>query len=208
MENSNLKVPIPVNVYAESTPNPAAMKFVCNLLLMKDGSVTYNRPSEASACPLAAQLFSFTGVKSVFIATNFITITKPDDIDWFEITNILREFIRGYLMSGERVFVSDPMLQQDAINAAVKTDNQDSQQARENSAVEAQIMQMLDEFVKPAVEQDGGAIHFRSFNEGIVTVVLKGSCSGCPSSTVTLKSGIENLLKQMVPEVKGVIAES
>lgn len=197
---------IPVNVYAESTPNPSAMKFVCDVMLLEDGVVEYANPAEAVACPLAMQLFAFSGVKGVFITSNFITITKQIDIDWFEITNILREFIRGYLMSGEKLFTANPFKtsaeEKPTAPVASVLNNQDQ------SEIESKIIQMLDEFVKPAVEQDGGAIHFRSFNDGIVTVALKGSCSGCPSSTLTLKSGIENLLKSMVPQVTEVVAEA
>ena len=205
MENTSVKIPVPVNVYAESTPNPAAMKFVCSMMLLNDGTVTYNHPSEAATCPLAQQLFSFTGVKSVFISANFITVTKADDIEWFEIMGIIREFIRGYLMAGEKVFTGNPLIENSEVPKSAPGEVPVS---RTPSEVETQIMRMLDEYVRPAVEQDGGAIDFRSFENGTVTVVLKGSCSGCPSSTLTLKSGIENLLKQMVPEVKSVVAES
>ncbi len=201
---------LPVTIYAESTPNPSAMKFVCNMMLLDEGVVEYNNPAEAAACPLAQQLFTFTGVKGVFITANFITITKAPDIDWFEITGILREFIRGYLAGGEKLFISNPFKNtvKDHTIPAKEEQLATSGEAAENSVIEKQIIQMLDEYVKPAVEQDGGAIHFRSFNNGVVTVALKGSCSGCPSSTVTLKAGIENLLKQLVPEVTEVVAEA
>lgn len=197
---------IPVNVYAESTPNPSAMKFVCDVMLLEDGVVEYANPAEAAVCPLAVQLFAFSGVKGVFITSNFITVTKESDIDWFEITNILREFIRGYLISGERLFTANPFKTiKQASTPVVETPISSNQDQTE---IESKIIQMLDEYVKPAVEQDGGAIHFRSFSHGIVTVALKGSCSGCPSSTLTLKSGIENLLKSMVPQVTEVVAEA
>lgn len=201
---------LPVTIYAESTPNPSAMKFVCNMLLMEDGVVEYNSQAETASCPLAAQLFAFSGVKGVFITANFITITKAPEIDWYEITGILREFIRGFLASGEKIFSSNPFAEKvkDHVypdkDAMVVSETSDA----ENSVIEKQIIQMLDEYVKPAVEQDGGAIHFKSFKSGVVTVALKGSCSGCPSSTVTLKSGIENLLKQLVPQVTEVVAEA
>lgn len=187
-----------VTVYAESTPNPASMKFVLNSFILDEGSVEYNSKAEAENCPLAKQLFDFTGVSGVFIAANFITVSKLPAMDWFDLMPILREFIRNYIQTGEPVFrgpveqVADPSIEQ----------------TRTASAVETKIIETLDEYVKPAVEQDGGAIHFKSFQDGIVTVVMKGSCSGCPSSTVTLKSGIENLLKQLVPEVKEVVAEA
>jgi NFU1 iron-sulfur cluster scaffold homolog, mitochondrial len=197
---------IPVNVYAESTPNPASMKFVASVMLLPEGIVEYRNPSEADASPLAKQLFSFSGVKSVFISSNFITVTKNDDLEWFEIMNIIREFIRGYLMSGEKVFISNPFENPEHIG----NDQPSGKPAQKlpEGETELKIVQILDEYVKPAVEQDGGAIHFKSFNEGVVTVSMRGSCSGCPSSTLTLKSGIENLLRQMVPGVTEVVAEA
>jgi Fe-S cluster biogenesis protein NfuA len=206
---------IPVNVYAESTPNPAAMKFVSSILLLPDGVVEFGSADEAVSCPLAAQLFKFTGVKSVFITSNFITVTKESDIEWYEIMNILREFIRGHLMTGEKLFISDPFAVS-TVAATVDDMPGKSVPAAEaaaavgpgSDAINEQIISMLDEYVKPAVEQDGGAIEFRSFHNGVVTVALKGSCSGCPSSTMTLKSGIENLLKKMIPGVEEVVAES
>jgi len=202
-------MPIPVTIYAESTPNPAAMKFVCNMMLLDEGVVEFNNAAEATSCPMAVQLFAFSGVKSVFITSNFITITKLPDFDWFEITGILREFIRGFLATGDKLFISNPFKtgvekKETANEAQVKSVNPDAH----DPEIEKQIIQMLEDYVKPAVEQDGGAIHFRSFDKGVVTVTLKGSCSGCPSSTLTLKAGIENLLKQMVPQVTEVIAES
>lgn len=197
----------PVNVYAESTPNPAALKFVSSRMLLSEGSVEYTNALEAQICPLAQGLFSFSGVKSVFISSNFITVSKEGEIDWYEITNILREYIRGFLMSGEKVFLSNPFESPTTIekpNAAAAT----NANIAENTELESRIMQLLDEYVGPAVAQDGGEIRFRSFKEGVVTVALRGSCSGCPSSTLTLKSGIENLLKNMMPEVKEVVAEA
>lgn len=202
---------VPVTIYAESTPNPDAMKFVSNMLFLEDGIVEFASAEEVQGCPLATQLFSFTGVKSIFITSNFITITKVSNIDWFEITGILREFIRGYLSTGEKIFSANP--HKAVEKSAMKTESGELLKdapapAENNTDLDQKIIQMLEDYVKPAVEQDGGAIHFRSFNNGVVTVALKGSCSGCPSSTLTLKSGIENLLKQMIPQVTEVVAES
>ena len=187
-----------VSIYAESTPNPASMKFVLNSFILEEGSVEYMNKEQARECPLAVQLFSFSGISGVFITTNFITISKSTDIDWYELIPILREFIKSYIESDRPIFtgavgkVADPQI--DRTHSA--------------SAIETKIIETLDEFVKPAVEQDGGAIHFKSFSDGIVTLILKGSCSGCPSSAITLKNGIENLLKQLIPEVKEVVAEA
>lgn len=187
-----------VTVYAESTPNPASMKFVLNNFLLEEGSVEYTNKEQAKECPLAVQLFSFSGISGVFITTNFITISKSTDIDWYELIPMLREFIKSYIESNQPVFtgsinkIADPAIER----------------THSSSAIESKIIETLDEFVKPAVEQDGGAIHFKSFEDGIVTLILKGSCSGCPSSAITLKNGIENLLKQLIPEVKEVVAEA
>jgi Fe-S cluster biogenesis protein NfuA len=196
---------IPVTIYSESTPNPEAMKFVANMLLLQEGSREYIHPDDASDSPLARQLFSFSGVKSVFITANFITITKNPGIDWYEIVNIIREFIRNYIATGEPVFKGEPSGGDPAREVDSKVDDD---HVLPEGEIEQQIVVALNEYVRPAVEQDGGAIHFRSFNEGVVTVLLKGSCSGCPSSTLTLKSGIENLLTKMIPEVKEVVAEN
>lgn len=198
-----------IEVYAESTPNPAAMKFVINKILLSDGVVEYFKKEDAVDCPLAFQLFDFTGVKAVFITSNFITITKTNDIDWYDILAILREFIKGFFMGDEKLFFKNPLEKANEVESKESTPNelQLSQNEISNVPLEEQIKQMLDEYVRPAVEQDGGAIHFKSFDNGVVTLILKGSCSGCPSSTLTLKSGIENLLKKMVPEVTEVVAE-
>ncbi|MBX9853272.1 MAG: NifU family protein [Cytophagaceae bacterium] len=181
-----------INLYTESNPNPNSLKFVADFILLPEGSVDYTNPANAENCPLALDLFRFSFVKRVFITANFITVTKADDIDWFEITPMIKSLIKGYLEEGKALF-----------RERIKVD--------EISADDPEIVQkikvMLDEYIRPAVEQDGGAINFKSYDEGIVTVTLQGSCSGCPSSTVTLKAGIENLLKRMIPEVKEVVAE-
>lgn len=205
-------------VYAELTPNPNSVKFVADKPLLFEGTVEYKTKEEAVDSPIALQLFDFTGVKSVFITSNFITITKTPEMDWYDITNMLRVFIKGFLDSGEKLFLRNPVenkkeepkaeapthVQKNAIELAEPAIELT---AEENSEIEEKIKQMLDEYVRPAVEGDGGAIDFKSFKRGIVTVVLKGSCSGCPSSTLTLKAGIENLLKRMIPEVTEVMAE-
>lgn len=185
-------------VYAESTPNPATMKFVASQYLLLEGQVEYTDPAQAGNCPLARQLFTFSGVTGVFIMSNFVTITKREGIDWYEFMPILREFIKGYLESGEPVFTGPTSQMADASIGRTTVGNE----------LEDRIIATLEEYVKPAVEQDGGAIQFKSFEDGKVTVLLQGACSGCPSSTMTLKSGIENLLKSMIPEVKEVVAHA
>ncbi|MFI5217961.1 MAG: NifU family protein [Bacteroidia bacterium] len=196
-----------IEVYAESTPNPAAMKFVVNKMLLAEGVVEYFSKENSSNCPLAFQLFDFTGVKSVFITSNFIAITKANDIDWYDILAILREFIKGFFTGNEKLFLKSPF-QSSPENEKLTIEKEElKKEISTSTGIEEQIKSMLDEYVRPAVEQDGGAIHFKSFSAGVVTLILKGSCSGCPSSTLTLKSGIENLLKKMVPEVTEVVAE-
>lgn len=184
----------PVHLYMEANPNPNSLKFVANFMLAEEG-VSFDYPDVASAenSPLAQELFNFAAVQRVFIASNFVTITKSEDVDWSEVQNIFRDHIKKYLESGQTVvkasFEKDPLFDEN------------------DSEVVKKIKGILDEYIRPAVEQDGGAIVFHSFQDGIVKVLLQGSCSGCPSSTVTLKAGIQNLLTRMLPEVKEVQAE-
>ncbi len=187
-----------VEIYAESTPNPAALKFVTSRLLLPQGQVEYRSQQEAACCPLAAGLLTFSGVKSVFIASNFITLTRDNPTDWYEVMPIFREFIKSYLQSDEPIFTANPF------QGSQAESNQASTVA--SSETEQQIINILEEYVRPTVEQDGGYIRFISFEQGVVKVLLQGSCRGCLSSRLTLKSGIENLLRQMVPAVKEVIA--
>lgn len=195
---------IPVNIYAEMTPNPATMKFVANkYLLINNESVEFNSGKEAKGySPLAEELFHFPFVKSVFISQNFVTITKNEMLSWDYITMELREFIKSWIADGKDVLVMMP--------APKPVEQKEDRPEREYlpSEYDDAIRDILDEYIRPAVETDGGAIEFRNFNDGVVTVLLKGSCSGCPSSTITLKHGIETLLKQHLPAVTEVIAEN
>jgi Fe-S cluster biogenesis protein NfuA len=180
-----------INVYTESTPNPATMKFIVNKLLI-NGSVDFATRESAEKSPFAKELFKFSFVNGVFFASNFVTVTKFDGDSWDDILPILKEFVKG------------------AVESELKIQEEEQAEAGnfEGSDTEVKIQQILHDYVRPAVEQDGGAITYKSFDEGIVTVELRGSCSGCPSSTVTLKAGIENLLKRMVPEVTEVVSEA
>jgi Fe-S cluster biogenesis protein NfuA len=196
---------IPVTVYAEMTPNPTTMKFVANKhLLISGDSVEFNSIKETKGfSPLAEELFQFPFVKGVFMASNFVTVTKTDDISWDFITMELREFIRNWISEGKEVLIKMPTLKSNS-----DTNTETSNKIFEPSEFDDAIKSLLDEYVRPAVEGDGGAIDFIGFEDGVVTVALKGACSGCPSSTATLKGGIENLLKQHLPEVKEVVAEN
>lgn len=182
-----------VMIYSEATPNPETMKFVANKMLLPDDSIYFQTRQAALKSPLATALFEFPFVNSVFIMNNFVTIGKLSTYEWPDITATLRDFIKEYLQNGGTI-----------LNVEEKTTEGDA----DEDAVVSRIKELLDLHVKPAVEMDGGAIHFKSFEEGVVTVTLKGSCSGCPSSTITLKAGIENMLKRMVPEVQAVEAEA
>lgn len=193
---------VPINVYAEMTPNPATMKFVANKYLLISGEqVEFSSQQEAKKySPLAEELFNFPFVKNIFIAGNFVAITKYDNIEWDFISMELRNLIKNFIAEGNDVLVQMPP-KKEAKEAPQKAS------PIEPSEYDATIKNLLDEYVKPAVEGDGGAIDFKSYNEGTVTVTLRGACSGCPSSTQTLKGGIENLLKQHLPSVKEVVAE-
>lgn len=197
---------VPVTVYAEMTPNPNTMKFVANKYLLITGdSVEFTSRAEAKGfSPLAEELFNFPFVKGVFIAANFVTITKSEDISWDFVQMELREFVKEYLSFGKDVLVMMPAPKP----VEVKQEDNQPTKVYEPSEFDEAIVALLDEYVRPAVENDGGAIDFRSYEDGVVTVVMRGACSGCPSSTATLKGGIENLLKQHIPEVKEVVAEA
>ena len=181
----------PVNIYTESNPNPNSLKFVADFLLMEEGTADYANVQSAGNCELAQDLFRFSFVRRVFITANFITVTKAEDIEWDEIIPMLRALIKAYLEEGKPLF-----------KEKIKTEYI----SEDDPEIVQKIKVLLDEYIRPAVESDGGAINFSSFEDGVVKVELQGSCSGCPSSTVTLKAGIENLFKQMIPEVKEVIA--
>ena len=195
---------IPTSLYSESTPNPRVMKFTANRMLVDQNIYEFNNKSDASASPLALELFGFPFVESIFISNNFISITKKDNsIEWSDIILEMREFIRDFLVDGGTV------INKDASPKKNKIVTHKEEHKREFSEIEKKIADLLDEYVRPAVEQDGGFISLKKFEKGIVTVSLQGACSGCPSSSMTLKSGIEGLLKKEMPEqIVEVIAEN
>jgi NFU1 iron-sulfur cluster scaffold homolog, mitochondrial len=196
---------VAVTVYAEMTPNPATMKFVANKYLLINGeSVDFSSQAEAKGySPLAEELFNFPFVKTVFIAANFVSITKTDAIGWDFVQMELREFVKNWISEGKDVLIQMP-----APKPVEQKTESGEKKVYAPSEFDQAIVNLLDEYVRPAVESDGGAIDFRSFDNGVVTVLLRGSCAGCPSSTATLKGGIENLLKQHIPEVTEVVAEA
>ncbi len=186
------RVKVPVTVYAESTPNPSAMKFVANKKIT-DQTLSFENVDLTHDAPLARELFNFPFVKEVFMDENYISISKHDTIQWEEIVMELRGFIKSYLEEEKTI-----------LGPSFDSQVQDSSQSKSYqnlNETEQEIVKILEEYVKPAVASDGGNIIFDSYedSEKKVKVVLQGACSGCPSSTFTLKNGIENILKEMLP---------
>lgn len=199
----------PLVIYAESTPNPNAMMFVANRNIVDPEVILeFNSPQEATDSPLAAALFKFPFITGVFITRNFITLTKNDEISWNALVLEMREFLKEFIGSGKDVFNGDASSHQAVGKSETGNDQKKAAHREAANPLEQRIIDVLEEYVRPAVEGDGGAIHFSSFSDGIVKVELRGACSGCPSSTITLKAGIQALLQRMVPEVKEVVAES
>lgn len=184
---------VPVTVYAESTPNPSVMKFVANKKIVT-ALFEFTSIDEAKLSPLATELFHFPFVKSVFIDENYVSITKYDMAEWQDITIELREFIRSYIENGKDVVLPN------AAETLKKSTTQLDTQYESLDDTSKEIINILEEYVKPAVASDGGNIQFISYDAESknVSVMLQGACSGCPSSTYTLKSGIENMLKEML----------
>lgn len=193
---------VPVTIYAESTPNPSVQKFVANKKLVLQ-TMEFKNIDEAINAPLPTALFGFPFVKEVFLDDNYVSITKYDRVEWNDISNELREFLRDYLEQSKEV-VSEKAIELtktgnittengSEINTSIDQENLDE--------VSKQIIDIIEEYVKPAVASDGGNIQFQAYNETTkkVSVILQGACSGCPSSTFTLKNGIENMLKEMLP---------
>ena len=182
-----------ISIYIESNPNPNSLKFVLNQMLFAEGeSHDFPNPEAATHAPLAKKLLELEFVDRVFYMNNFITVTKNDMVEWEEVKFQVRDLIKDFIESGQNLL--------DQVDTIHHDEQEETPQIQ-------QIKMILDEYIKPAVEQDGGAITFQSFHDGLLKVNLQGACSGCPSSTVTLKAGIENLMKRMVPEVKAVEAE-
>ena len=181
-------------IQTEQTPNPQTLKFLPGRVVMKEGTAFYKRPDETTDSPLAKRLFSVDGVEGVFFGSDFITISKTEKLDW----QIMKPIVLGAIMDH---FNSDD----ETINSVISNKGEVSLKENEtDSEIVKQIKELLDTRVRPAVAMDGGDIIFQSFEEGIVYLHMQGSCSGCPSSTATLKMGIENMLKHYVPEVKEV----
>ena len=193
IESSSEKKKVPVTIYAESTPNPSVTKFVANKNLVAT-MFEFASIDEAKTSPFATALFNFPFVKSIFIDKNYISVTKYDVADWNDITMELREFIRSYIENGKEIVLA---------NASKTTPNNEVSKEESFETLDdtsKEIVNILEEYVKPAVASDGGNIQFESYDaeSKTVKVILQGACSGCPSSTLTLKNGIENMLKEML----------
>jgi len=188
------KKKVPITVYAESTPNPSAMKFVANKRIVTS-AYEFTSIDETNQSPFANALFNFPSVNNVFIDENFVSITKTDKTDWNDVTLELREFIRSYIEDGKTIVTEN------AKAISHNTTQQHDQYFETLDDTSKEIVNILETYVRPAVASDGGNIQFQSYNEDTktVNVVLQGACSGCPSSTYTLKSGIENMLREMLP---------
>lgn len=189
-----------ISIYTEMTPNPETMKFVANKLLYPGKSIDFAEESLASPSPLAKELFGFPFVKGVFIASNFVTLTKTAETeDWQDVIPAIKQFLKDYLENGGIVVNEEELAQMQPTGNTVHADDDD---------IVKRVKELLENYVKPAVEMDGGAIQFKSYEDGVVNLMLQGSCSGCPSSMITLKAGIEGMMKRMIPEVKEVVAEA
>ncbi len=179
-------------IQTEGTPNPATLKFLPGCAVMKKGTANYTAVADAGNSPLAQRLFDIEGIAGVFLGSDFITATKTENKDW----DVMKPQILGAIM--EHFMSGKPVVSEGEAPAA------DSKPAEGGDAITQQIKELLDTRVRPAVAQDGGDITFESYQDGIVYLKLQGSCSGCPSSTATLKHGIENMLKYYIPEIREV----
>lgn len=183
-------------IQTESTPNPASLKFIPGQLILTSGTADYRSAADAVASPLAQRLFAIDGVNGVFLGYDFITVTRTDEAEWV----VLKPLILGAIM--EHLTSDAPVSQETGIQ---DNDNEESFDPKDAELV-AQIKDLIDTRVRPAVARDGGDIVFRAFRDGVVYLHMQGSCSGCPSSTITLKNGIENMLRHFIPEVEAVEA--
>lgn len=194
----------PILLYTEQTPNPESLKYVANRMLYK-GTADFKTSEFAQAwSPLAEALYTLPYVKGVYISNNFVTVTKEFNYAWEDIMLKLKEFLKNYI-SEDGPIINDGF--QEEMDRLEAEHGASISYSADDAEIVKKIKELIETYVKPAVEMDGGNIEFKSYDKGQVTVVLQGSCSGCPSSTVTLKSGIEGMLKRMVPEVTEVVAE-
>jgi Fe-S cluster biogenesis protein NfuA len=194
----------PVLIYTEQTPNPESLKFVTNKMLYSGTADFKTKELALEYSPMATALFELPYVKSVYICNNFVTLTKEINYAWEDLMIRTKDFIKEYV-ADEKPIILDGFAE--AMEALDKERMAEINYSEDDGELVTRIKELIDTHVKPAVEMDGGNIEFKSFQDGIVTLIMQGACSGCPSSTVTLKSGIEAMLKRMVPQVKEVVQE-
>jgi Fe-S cluster biogenesis protein NfuA len=193
----------PVMLYTEQTPNPEALKYVTNRLLYRGIADFKDKDMAAEWSPMANSLMQLPYVKAVYFNNNYVTVVKEPNYEWADVMLKLKEFIKEYVENGGTV-VNDGFAE---FMEKASAESNAEQFSGEEGEIARRIKDLIDTYVKPAVEMDGGNIEFKSYDKGRVHVIMQGSCSGCPSSTVTLKSGIEGMLKRMVPEVTEVVQE-
>ena len=194
----------PVMLYTEQTPNPESLKFVTNKMLYS-GTADFREEALAREwSPLAAALFELPYVKGVYVCNNFVTITKEFNYAWDDVMLEAKSFLKAWIQDGKEVVREGFAEAYEELEAQRQADYRYS---GGDEAIVKKVEDLIDTYVRPAVEMDGGNITFKSFQDGVVTVIMQGACSGCPSSTVTLKSGIESMLKRMIPEVTEVRQE-
>ena len=188
---------VPVSLYAESTPNPSVMKFVANKMLIEQDHVEFRNIEEAQPSPLAVQPFHFPFVKEVFISSNFVALHKFNVVEWDDVAQEVRQFLTEWITSGKPI-LTGPVAPRKDETSGVQAITMDDMPT-DLGEIEQRIVEILDEYVRPAVAQDGGNIAFVGYANKVVSVQLQGACSGCPSSTMTLQTGIKNILQRMLP---------
>lgn len=206
MNNDNTEKVVsrpPVMLYTEQTPNPETLKFVTNRMLYPNKTADFKEAEWAKQwSPLAAFLFDKPYTKSVYISNNFVTLTKEFNYNWDDLMLEVKAQVKNFVENNE-VYVLEGF--EEAKQELLKQTATDSNNGEQSEMV-TKIINLIDTYVKPAVEMDGGNIEFKSYHDGVVTVIMQGSCSGCPSSSVTLKAGIEGMLQRMIPEIREVVA--
>lgn len=196
---------IPVSIYAEITPNPTVMKFVSNMEINPNDSIEFKNIEEAQISPLCAKLFSFPFVKEVFLAKNFIAITKFNIVEWDDVAMEVRVMIQEFIATGGVVIKE--IKNNDELPVMNVTPEENAVDKVPENEIEERIMAILEEYIKPSVAQDGGDIIFSDFKDGVLKVKLQGACNGCPSASVTLKQGVQNIFQQMMPNEVHTVEE-
>ena len=204
-ENNMESKRIPVSIYAEMTPNPSVMKFVSNMEINPNDSIEFKNIEEAQISPLCAKLFAFPFVKEVFLAKNFIAITKFNIVEWDDVAMEVRVMIQDYIATGG-VVIKELSAQEELPVMNTTPEEKVVDKVPENE-IEERIVAILEEYIKPSVAQDGGDIIFSDYKDGVLKVKLQGACNGCPSASVTLKQGVQNLFQQMMPNEVHTVEE-